>query len=214
MRVVIVANGPMSNPADLTMHAAGAALVICADGGSRHLAAGGLVPDVLIGDLDSIDPELVDAWHARGCEVITYPAAKDETDLELALRLALDRGATELVVLGALGGRIDQTVANILLLVLPAQRGAVARIIDGLQEVFLITGAATVTGRPGDSLSLIPIGGDALGVSTQGLEYPLHGETLPLGLARGISNVFTAPVARVHLEHGLLLAVHIRQGGN
>jgi thiamine pyrophosphokinase len=210
MRAVIVANGTMSNPADLPAFVSATGLLICADGGSRHVAAAGLIPDVVIGDLDSIDPRLADAWPGRGCEFIAYPAAKDETDLELALCLAMDRGATEIVVLGALGGRTDQTLANILLLVLPAQRGIHARIVDGREEICLITTELTVTGQAGDILSLIPLGGDAVGITTEGLEYPLHGETLRFGPAHGISNVLTGPVARVRLERGLLLAVHTR----
>jgi thiamine pyrophosphokinase len=211
MLAVIVANGTMSNPADLLECANTARLLICADGGARHLAAVGLMPDVVIGDLDSIDPELVNTWSERGCEVIAHPTAKDETDLELALYLAMDRGATEIVVLGALGGRTDQTLANMLLLALPAQRGIRAWILDGCQEICVVTDELTVKGQAGDTLSLIPLGGDAVGITTEGLEYPVHGETLRFGPARGISNVLTAPVAQVRLESGLLLAVHTRQ---
>ncbi len=212
MRVVIVANGVMSHPGDLLNHSPAAGLLICADGGARHIAAARLVPDVIVGDLDSLDPALAEAWRGQGCEFVVHPKAKDETDLELAFLLALERGATELVVLGALGGRTDQLLANIQLLVLPAQRDVPARLIDGPEEICLFADELTVIGRPGDTLSLIPLGGDAVGVVTEGLEYPLRRETLAVGPARGVSNVLTAPVARVRLQHGWLLAIHTRKG--
>jgi thiamine pyrophosphokinase len=213
MRALIIANGPTATlppgfeprPDD---H------IIAADGGSAHARAWGWLPHTVVGDLDSLPPGEQERLQAAGCRFIQVPAEKDETDLELAIRLAVKDGARELLIFGALGGRPDHHLANVLLLALAARLGVPARILEGLQEISLIQGGeeARFAGAVGDLLSLIPVGGDARGITTANLAYPLRGETLVFGLARGVSNVFTAPVAQVKLENGLLLAVHIRQG--
>ena len=184
---------------------------MCADGGARHALALGLRPDSVVGDMDSLGESDRAQLEAMGTRLVIHPPAKDETDLELALLMAAQEGAAEVVVLGAFGGRLDQAIANVLLLTLPELKDIPARLVDGEQEAFIIRERAVIEGRPGDTLSLISLGGDAQGVSAQGLLYPLRGETLSFGPARGVSNVFVAPVARVTLRRGLLLAVHIRQ---
>ena len=125
---------------------------------------------------------------------------------------AARRGATSITVLAALGGRLDQTIANILLLALPELHGVEATIVDGPQAALLVQGGGelrVVAGQPGDTLSLLPIGGDAAGVTVSGVEWPLQGSTLELGPARGVSNVLTSPRAVIRLDSGMLLCVHI-----
>lgn len=182
-------------------------LLIAADGGSLHALAHGWWPHLLIGDLDSTPPEVREQLVAHGAEVLQYPPAKDETDTELALHAALARGADEIVLLGATGGRLDHALANIFLLALPAAACVRLSLLAGRQRLLVIRDRAEIHGRPGDLLSLLPIGGDVRGIRTEGLAYPLHGETLPFAIPRGISNVFTAPVATVSVESGVLLAV-------
>jgi thiamine pyrophosphokinase len=183
--------------------------VICADGGAQHALALGLAPDVVIGDLDSLDDDLQARLEGEGCQVLVHPTRKDETDLELALRYAIDRGVEEILILGALGGRIDQTLANVLLLALPELEGIKTRIVAGDQEMFLIRGQALIEGQVGDTVSLLPIAGDVTGITTKGLEYPLQHGALKFRSTLGVSNVLMAPVARVQVERGLLLCVHI-----
>ena len=212
MRALIVANGPIANlPPGFTLRPDDR--IIAADGGSLHVLAWGWLPHIVIGDLDSLPPRERADLEKAGCRIIQVPAEKDETDLELAIRLAAKEGAQELLIFGALGGRTDHFLANLMLLVLAAQLAVPARILDGWQEIRLISGGETAafSGSVHDILSLIPVGGDARGVTTEGLGYPLRGETLHFGLARGISNVFTTPRPCVKLEEGMLLAVHIRQ---
>ncbi len=209
MRTVIIANGPCPTPETVRRWLHRGDRLMCADGGARHALALGLRPDVVIGDLDSLDEAAQSQLQAMGTRLIVHPAAKDETDLELALLLAQQEGATELVILGGFGGRLDQTIANVLLLTLPQLKGLPVRLVDGDQEAFVIHGEAILHGRPGDTLSLIPLGGDAEGIVTEGLLYPLRGDALRSGPARGVSNVFTAETVRVTLEHGTLLAVYI-----
>ncbi|MGH2592975.1 MAG: thiamine diphosphokinase, partial [Anaerolineae bacterium] len=148
-----------------------------------------------------------------GVHFIVHPARKDETDLELAIQHALERGATEIVMFSALGGRWDQSLANILLLTLPDLRGVPARIVDQRQTMVILAGdaEARIEGRVGDTLSLIALGGDAHGVTIEGCEYPLNQARLPFGKTLGISNVLIEPTARVSVKEGIVLVIHIRQ---
>jgi thiamine pyrophosphokinase len=184
--------------------------LFCADGGARAALSLGLRPDVVVGDLDSLDDAHQAQLAALGCRLAVYPVAKDWTDLELALKLAVEEGATEVVILGALGGRLDQELANIMLLLLPGLDNISVRIVDERQEMFVTRTKATIAGQPGDIVSLIPWGGDVMGIITEGLMYPLRDEPLLAGPARGISNVMMGQVARVTLRSGALLVIHAR----
>ena len=211
MKAAILANGELRYPHQVRALAAQAGLLVAADGGSRHARAVGLRPDLIVGDLDSLTALEREGWVQAGVELIHHPAEKDETDLELALIEAVKRGATEIVVLTALGGRTDQLLANVLLLALPELRKVQACIVEGVETILLIHGEVQIVGEVGDVLSLIPIGGDCHDVWTEGLEYPLAGESLCLSRARGISNVFAEPRATVRLGRGMLLAVRRAQ---
>ena len=224
MRVFVVAGSPIAQqpcgfapgPADR---------VIAADFGAHHARAWGWPIDLLIGDLDSLPSAEIQAARAAGVQTVTAPAAKDETDLELAVTRALGDGATELVICGALGGRADHMLANVLLLACRELIGVEAVIADGAQMLRLLRGDAaqrdepaqtaegaclTLAGAPGDLLTLLPLAGDAEGVSTAGLLYPLADETLFFAHARGVSNVLDTAVARIWLRRGLLLVIHTR----
>jgi thiamine pyrophosphokinase len=209
MKAIIIANGQIQ---DSDLHRSLATpmdLVICADGGVSNALALGLQPRVVIGDLDSLDSDLQVRLEGEGCQVLAYPARKDETDLELALYYAIGHGVDEILILGALGGRIDQTLANVLLLALPELRSVKVKILNGRQEVFLIRDEALIEGQVGDTLSLLPLTAEVTGICTEGLEYPLENGTLYLGPALGVSNTLTVPQARVRIGQGLLLAVMI-----
>jgi thiamine pyrophosphokinase len=207
LRAVIFANG------QLTDHAAARAAIlpgdrlIAADGGLRHLRALGLAPHAVVGDLDSIEPETAASLASAGIRVVQHPARKDETDLELALRLARAEGAQDVLVFGALGGRWDQTLANLLLLANPDFRNTRIRLVDGHQQLYLIQGQTVIEGEPGDTVSLIALNGDAAGVTTTGLEYPLVQGTLPFGGTLGISNVLVGRQATVSVASGLVVCV-------
>ena len=210
-RAILFANGQLADPA-----AALAALrprdrLIAADGGLHHLLALGLTPHVLIGDLDSVIPAEVAQAEAHGARVERFPPKKDQTDLELAVRLALAEGARDLWIFGALGLRWDQTLANLLLLAHPDFRGARLRLVDGPQQIYLIQDQAVIDGQPGDTVSLISLQGDAAGVTTSGLEYPLDRGRLAFGSTLGVSNVLLGTTATVRVEHGLVACIVIGQ---
>ena len=186
--------------------------VIAADGGALHCRALGLTPETVIGDFDSLTPPDLAALEAAGARLVRHPVRKDQTDLELAVRWAVETGADDIVVLAALGGRWDQTLANLLLPALPGLGQARLRLVDGDQQIYLIRGKGRIEGRPGDTVSLIPIGGEARGVTTDGLDYPLQRGTLPFGSTLGVSNALSAEAATVTVEVGTVLCVVIGKG--
>lgn len=204
---VIIAHGDLAVTPEVEALVRRAELIIAADGGAAPAAERGWWPHLLVGDLDSAPGSVRAAVEAHGAQVLEYSPHKDETDTELALRAALERGAEEIYLLGALGGRLDHTLANLLLLALPELERVRVTILAGGARIFAVRGRAEIHGRAGDLVSLLPIGGDAEGIHTTGLEYPLQGDTLRFGAPRGISNVLTGPLATIRVEHGLLLAV-------
>jgi thiamine pyrophosphokinase len=209
MRVIIFANGEFPDPAAHRHLIQPDDLVIGVDGGTLHARAVGVNPHVVIGDLDSLEADLRAELEAAGTQFTSHPAEKDETDLELALLYAVERGAEEIIILAALGGRLDQEVANLLLMTHPALADIQVQVVEGNQVGFIIRSQATIEGQPGDIVSLIPLRGDAAGVTTEGLKWELHGETLRFGLARGVSNVLLGREARVHVQEGIILCVVI-----
>jgi thiamine pyrophosphokinase len=207
LRAVIIAGGAMPHPEQDRAHVRPDDVILAADGGARHCGALGLRPAAVVGDFDSLAPSDLEALQAAGAELLRHPARKDATDLELAVRLALERGASEILLLGALGERWDQSIANLLLAGAPGLEGVDLVIRDGPQEIRVLRagGSLELSGRPGDVVSLIPIAGDARGVTTEGLEYPLSDGRLPFGSTLGISNSLARSSARVSLGQGLLL---------
>ena len=183
------------------------ATVIAADGGLERAAALGLAVDVAIGDFDSAAPEAIAAAEQGGARVVRHPVAKDATDLELALDEAVAMGARSVLVVGSGGGRLDHLTAGLLLLAADTYRNLIVDAVLGDTRVAVVRTSRTFTGETGDTLSLLAMHGPAIGVTTTGLEYPLHGERLEPGSTRGVSNVLAEPIASVSLEHGTLLAL-------
>ena len=213
MRAVIFANGILNNIQDIHDIILTDDLIIAADGGTAHCQALGIKPSVIVGDLDSLNPDYLKSMQPSETEIINYPVNKDQTDLELALRKALELGSDEILVLGALGARWDMTIGNLLLLAISDFSKATIRLIDGRQEIVLLRGKGELTfrGKKGDMLSLVPLGKDAQNVTIRGLEYPLDDNVLKFGATRGISNILIDDTATVYLKKGLLFCIHIRK---
>jgi len=205
---VVVANGEFKHADRLIALVGAANYVIAADGGANWLASVGLCPDSLVGDLDSSETPVLRALEESDCIIKRHSRAKDETDTELAIIEAVELGAQKITIIGALGGRIDHEIANLQLLSMPELRGIRTVICDGLSHVSLLIGKGRIQGNAGDAVSLLPWGGDAHGIVTEGLQYPLRSESLVAGAARGVSNVLMGTVARVQVASGALLVVH------
>jgi thiamine pyrophosphokinase len=187
--------------------------VIAANGGSTLAAQLGLVPDLVIGDLDSADPALISQWEAQGVETRRYGhTTKSETDTELAVLAAVEwlrgHGGT-IYLLGGTGGRLDHTLANVLLLTHPRLMEVDLRLVEGRQELFLAKPSRWnhVEGTRGDLVSLLPVGDEATGITLEGFVYPLSQETLQKGRGRGVSNEIATSDARIWLDSGQLLVV-------
>lgn len=214
MRAVVVAHGDVlpSDRAVIDMKD----YVIAANGGAFALERWKLLPHLIVGDMDSLGDAGVERFAKQGIPVAKFSAAKDESDLELAVAQAIEVGATEIVLLGALGGeRLDHETANLLLLADPgydrvrleARRGALrVRPLRG-------EGSLSLTGPVGALVTLLPVNGDADGVSTEGLRFPLKDETLRFGRARGLSNEIASMPAKVTVRKGSLLVFETPLGG-
>lgn len=220
MNALILADGGAPNRAALDHAwpgwAADVGLVIAADGGARHAPGLSVDIDVWVGDGDSLDADGMAALEAAGVPMLRAARHKDESDTELAVREAIARGVTGLVIVGGLGGgRVDHSLANIGLLTMPELADRPAMLLDAGTRITLIRAPGpdgapvrrSLAGRMGDLVSLLPYGADVAGVTTEGLEYPLADEVLESGPARGLSNVRVAADAAVIVGSGLLLVV-------
>ena len=210
--LVFVGGDPL--PDGLAEHLPHAALVIAADSGLRCARQVGRRVDLVVGDLDSVDPDDLAAAEAAGASVERHAEAKDATDLELAFAAAVDRGATRIVAVGGHGGRLDHFLANLLLFASPRFREVAVEAWIGEAHVHVVRSRVEIRGAPGSYCTLLALGGAAEGVTTTGLAYPLDDEALMPGSTRGVSNELCAPVATVSVRHGTLLVIqpHGTQG--
>lgn len=178
--------------------------VVCADGGYDNAKKGGIVPDVIIGDMDSV-AELPD-----NISKITASPQKDETDTQLCIDYLAEKGYNDIILLCALGGRPDHELANIFLVLYGARKNINIKIITENAEIFAVCGDCRIDGKTGDTLSLFPLGGDCRGITTKGLMYKLRGEPLICGTPRGMSNVFEEDAAYISVKEGVLAAIHFK----
>ncbi len=210
----MVAHGDV-DPRDRA-HLEGAELIVAADGGALALERWDFVPHAIVGDLDSLGVERAAEFAALGVTVVPYSPEKDESDLELAIAYATGANADDIVLLGTLGGaRFDHELANTLLIASDGYRGLRVRAIRGEVTVRALHGGETLdlAGAAGDLVTLLAVRGDAEGVRTHRLKYPLAGETLHFGAARGLSNVVVSAGASVACDRGVLLVIETRSGG-
>lgn len=210
MRAVIFINGTIAAYAAFTRWLMADDYCIAADGGARHALALGCRLDAVVGDLDSLEPAVVNAFADAGVIIKRYSVAKDQTDLELAIEFALAQGATEIVLMGAVGDRLDQTLANLLIL---AQRDWSVRLtlVEHNQIAQLVRPGQLVTLQAGvgDTVSVLPLSDVVTGITYTGMRYPLYDATLRLGSTRGISNEVSAVPATVTITTGRLLLIQM-----
>ena len=208
--VVIVSAGTLDNPARITavLHTTPPPVVICADGGARYAKELGIVPQVIIGDMDSIDEATLAFFEAKGTIVMRHETTKNETDTELALIHAVGMEPERILVFGALGSRMDHSLANIMLLASIVPAAVDVRIIDDRCEIFTVTEGATVRGEPGQTVSLLPLSPVVSGVTLEGFEYPLRDGEIAMGRSLGISNRLVGTEGSVTLRSGRLLIIN------
>lgn len=208
MRAVVFINGIIDDYSAFSRWIHAADYFVAADGGAHHALALGCRLDALVGDLDSLEPEIVERLAGAGVELIRYPVTKNQTDLELAIEFALQQDVEEVLLLGAVGGRLDQTLANLLILAQrewPVQltlveRNQVAQLLRPGQTLLL-------QACPGDTVSVLPVSDTVTGITYTGMRYPLTNATLHLGSTRGISNEVATTPATVTIATGRLLII-------
>jgi thiamine pyrophosphokinase len=204
--VVVVSGGEPPDPRAARAVPLGAP-VVAADRGLEHALSLGLEVTLAVGDFDSASPEAVAVAESAGVRIERYPEEKDATDLELALEAAAAMNPSRILVLAGDGGRLDHQLSTLLLLASERHARVQVDALIGQALVHVIRGSRRLEGTPGDLVSLLTVGGAAEGVTTEGLAYPLRGETLDAGTSRGISNVFLADSAQISLTAGVLLAI-------
>lgn len=209
-RIIILANGELADIDKARALIQHHDHIICADGGTRHALALGVKPNLIIGDLDSTNNDVLQTFRDQGVDIKLYPQDKDETDLELAINRAMESNPEQIIIVAALGGRLDQTLANIALLTNPQLSTFSMKLDDGLEEIFLCRDQVHVHGRSGDIVSLIPWQGEVTEVQTTNLKWALRKETLYPDKTRGISNEMIGSTASISISSGLLLVVHRR----
>lgn len=212
-KIIIISNGKLGDSGFFRerLVAMESALIICCDGGIRHLENLNLQPDVIIGDMDSANAAGLDDYASHGVKIVRYPSDKDATDTQLALEYALELKPCAIEIWGALGGRIDHALANLFLLNLGKKEGIKISLIDEYAETFIVEKEATFAEAAGQTVSLFATGSRAEGVTLRGFRYPLNNETLEMSNTRGISNVIDSLPATIQVKSGSLLAVRYWQ---
>ncbi len=206
----IFVNGELGFPIRLSSLIHSGDWLVAADGGYHLVKALKLVPNLVIGDLDSLSEQDLEEIKAAKIPLQRFPQDKDETDLELAINAAVARGSRSIRIVGANGGRLDQELGILFQLLRPDLAAIDARLEDGRTEAWLLRTEGVIQGEIGDTISLLPVGSAVHGIITEGLHYPLRVETLWPYKTRGISNVMDSKEARVVIREGTLICVHIR----
>lgn len=211
MATLLFLGGDLGNPRDLAAYLADADYIIAVDGGAEHCRSLGLVPDLLLGDLDSISPATLAHLEAQGVEIERHPPRKDATDLELALDRAASRDGSRIVLLAALGGRWDMSFGNILTASRPTYRHHHLTLLGSncTMDILHPGKPFTIEGPIGERVSLLALHGDAHGITLEGFEYPLNNATLSTGSSLAMSNLLLTTPAAISLTQGVLLCVHL-----
>lgn len=209
-RAIIFYNGDLSDLHNAKQYIYQTDYIICADGGAKHAINLGIEPNVIIGDFDSLPKADQKQFLKENIQFITYQKEKDETDSELALKYAIEKGYKTILLFGVFGSRIDHMLTNIFALGYLLNTNVDVTIIENNQEIRLIKKSIKLKGKKGDLVSLLPFKEDAIKVTTKNLYYPLKNENLKFGYSRGISNVFIKNDVEISVEEGLLLVIHTR----
>jgi thiamine pyrophosphokinase len=205
MKAVLVCNGSIYDYNFIKKYIEQADYIISVDGGASHLKKMGIAPDILIGDFDSANSIDIEYFMEQGIEAYKFPIQKDMTDSELAIEKAVEMGADELVLIGALGSRADHSLANILLLKKSLDIGVRTCIINENNKIFMFNDTFSLKKEEGYKLSLIPVSETVTGVCTKGLKYKLDDATMSLGTSWGVSNEFIDEDITVKIKEGILL---------
>ena len=208
-KAIIFVNGELVHPEKVRQFLQKNDYLIAVDGGLRHLIALDMKPDLVVGDLDSVTPEMLEFIESKKIPKLQLDIHKDETDLEIAIQTAYEMDYKDIFLVGAIGNRLDHTIENIFILTKPIWENINFTITDGTQDIFLIRSEKTFPGKINDVVSLIPLTNVVSKVSTKGLYYPLQNEDLFLDRARGVSNLMISNEVQIQIRSGILVCFHI-----
>jgi len=207
MTALIVCSGSVDDYSCYEKYFKLAKSVICVDGGAKYVRKFGIVPDVLIGDLDSISDEDLEYLMNMKVKVMKYPSQKDMTDTEIAVDYAVDEGFKEVIIIGGIGTRLDHTLANILLAKKLLDKGVKCTLVNENNEITLIKDSIKIAKEEDVKISLLPLTNVVEGITTKGLYYPLNCEDIEMGSSRGVSNEFKDEVAEISIKSGILIVI-------
>ncbi|KYH29931.1 thiamine diphosphokinase [Clostridium colicanis] len=207
MKVVIVSGGKAPSYDIVKQELKGSSCLICADSGANCLYEYNISPNIIVGDLDSINHDALDFFVKKNINIIKYPREKDFTDTEAAVDKAIELGAREITILGATGSRIDHILGNIGILLKCMELGVNSIIKDENNIIRLIDKPIKLKGNIGDTFSLIPYCETIEDLSIYGAKYPLCDYKLEIGSSLGISNEFSREEISIEFNNGILILI-------
>lgn len=210
MRAVIVTGGTINNPEIIKHYLTKGSLLIACDSGLNYVYKAGLVPDIILGDFDSADSRILSYYKNKVSEICSYPVRKDSTDTELGIFAAEEKGADDIILLGAFGSRIDHTLANIHIMLPLLKKGIRARIVDEHNIVELVSDKQIIENERGSYISILPLTEKVKGITTKGLDYPLDNADVEIGTSLTVSNVVVSDKAEITLKSGVLISIIAR----
>lgn len=211
MKALIIAYGSLRDCRWLIKEAASSDVILCADGGLEHAARCGITPDYMIGDFDSVSDKTLEEFKTAGVRYIMYPPEKDYTDTEICMDKAIKLGADEICIAAGIGSRADHSLGNIGLLHILMEKGIKSYLISDDCTIYMCRNDSfSLKGEIGDTVSIIPYGGNIEGITLKGLKYPLDNAPISLGKPTGISNVMVDSECTISVKKGEIIIVHYR----
>lgn len=208
MKFVIIGNGDIKDYSLLKKYLLlNNTIIVCCDGGLRHIFNLNIIPNYIIGDFDSAPLEIINYYKQKCIPFLEFPPKKDKTDMEIALDFAIEKKAEKIFIFGGIGSRFDHTLANAHILVSALKNGIDAKLINENNIISVIDKEISIKGKKGDLISLIPLTTEVNGVTTSNLEYELNKHTLKIGSSIGVSNVFKEENIYIKIDKGLLLVI-------
>jgi thiamine pyrophosphokinase len=212
MKVLIVTGGERPEKGLLKEKAASSSMVIAADRGAEYCLKAGILPDMVVGDMDSLPVRIQDELVSNKIEIRKFDCRKDMTDTQIAVDMAVEKGADEIEIIAGIGSRFDHSLANVYLLYRALRQGVNAKIISGIHEIFLIEKQCVIKNETGSIISFLPLGHSANGITLKGFEYEINNTDMDMSFPIGISNIVRTDSAEVIVSGGMLIAIITRSG--
>lgn len=211
MRAVVFGSAAIENYGFCKEYIEQADTIICCDGGLEHAKKLAIVPDYIVGDFDSVGEATFVEFQGKDIPIHQFPTHKDETDMQLGIRLALELGGTDVTIIGGIGNRFDHTLANAHLLLWLLKQGIQARLVDERNVVELMEKEMILSGNVGDLVSTIPLSMEVKGLTLEGVAYPLTNYDLRLDDELiAVSNVLTKKTAKITAKDGYLFVIRAK----